>query len=433
MGLSFTKKRVIKIVSVIIIIGLGYLFIRTYVRKKLDGKIGNETVVAYKSQSDALLGNAEWLSFDMQWEQYHQGDSLWSMAHHVTLHYGHGQDMVFVEDPYHYRFFRITKSSADIIDYGENKITTYKRKFGGQYISLGIQQELAYYNEYLWYYMMPLRIRFSLPSAFVLEEHKDLYNGKDSLREYTGRRAGTAYSKNDSTGEWDVPNTDTIFSYVNIKTNVLDSIRDDHYVNGEKSSQRIIRISNLCYDNRQRYIDSIFNFDNPRYAKFSHHDEKNPENPWTENHGINDEVMQFPLVRLNGDTTTLAENEGWILLNVWSFNCGPCIENLQNYGHEKDSLGYRLLEREGIKIMAVNQSSDNLELIRQFGEKTGTTDIMYSGKGLSGVIELRYYGYYYLISPDRQIAYESSHLGDYSELLKAKSDYEKQQQNHREQ
>ena len=143
--------------------------------------------------------------------------------------------------------------------------------------------------------------------------------------------------------------------------------------------------------------------------------------------------MHFPLVKLNGDTTTLAENEGWILLNVWSFNCGPCIENLQNYGHEKDSLGYRILEREGIKIMAVNQSSDNLELIRQFGEKTGTTDIMYSGKGLSGVIELQYYGYYYLISPDRQIAYESSHLGDYSELLKAKSDYEKQQQNHREQ
>ena len=266
MGLFFTKKRVIKIVSVIIIIGLGYLFIRTYVRKKLDGSMGNETVAAYKSQSDALLGDAEWLSFDMQWEQYHQGDSLWSMTHHVTLHYGHGQDMVFVDDPFHYRYFRITKSSADIIDYGENKITTYKRKFGGQYISLGVLQELPYYIKYLWYYMMPLRNRFSLSSIFVLEEHKDLYNGSDSLREYIGYGAATGYSEN----------TDTIFSYVNIKTNVLDSIRDDHYVNGEKSSQRIIRISNLRYDNRQQYIDSIFNLDDPRYAKFSHHDEKNP-------------------------------------------------------------------------------------------------------------------------------------------------------------
>ena len=381
-----------------------------------------ETVTAYKSQSNALLDNVEWLSFDMQWNQYSQGEQLWSMTHHVTLHYGRGQDMVFVDDPYHYRFFRITNSAADIIDYGENKIINYKRKFGGQYFSLGILQELGYYTDYLWYYTMPLRKRFSLSSAFVLEEHKDLYNGSDSLREYIGRRAGTGYTQNDSTGEWDVPTAETVFSYVNNKTNVLDSIKLNHYVNGEKSSQRIIKISNLRYENRQRYIDSIFNFDNPRYAKFTRHDEKNPKNPWTENCEMNDEVLKFPLVKLDGDTTTLAENEGWVLLNVWSFNCGPCIENLQNYGHEKDSLGYRILEAEGIKIMAVNQSSDNLELIRQIGEKTGTTDLMYSGKGLSGVIGLRYLGYYFLISPDRQIAYESEHLGDYSELLKAKSE-----------
>ena len=79
--------------------------------------------------------------------------------------------------------------------------------------------------------------------------------------------------------------------------------------------------------------------------------------------------------------------------------------------------------------MAVNQSSDNMELIQQIGEKTGTTDLMYSGKGLSGVIELRYLGYYYLISPDRQIAYESDYLGDYSELLKAKAKWENKQLN----
>ena len=51
---------------------------------------------------------------------------------------------------------------------------------------------------------------------------------------------------------------------------------------------------------------------------------------------------------------------------------------------------------------------------------------MYSGKGLSGVIELRYFGYYYLISPDKQIVFETYHLGDYSELLEAKANYEKQ-------
>ena len=54
---------------------------------------------------------------------------------------------------------------------------------------------------------------------------------------------------------------------------------------------------------------------------------------------------------------------------------------------------------------------------------------MYSGKGIGGVIELPYLGYFYLISPDKEVVYDSSNLGDYSELLKAKSDYEKQHQN----
>ena len=78
-------------------------------------------------------------------------------------------------------------------------------------------------------------------------------------------------------------------------------------------------------------------------------------------------------MNLDGDTTTLAENKGWVLLNVWTINCGPCIENLQNYG--------RVLEYEGIKIMAVNQSSDNMELIRSIGEKTGTAVLCTQAKG----------------------------------------------------
>ena len=394
---------------IVVIIGLGYF----YIRQGLNGLRDITTVRVFKSQSKALLGDAEWLSFDMEWEQYSNGDHLWTMNYHVILHYGHGQDMVFVDDPCHYTLFKITKSAADVIDRGENKIITYKKKFGGQYMSRGIMNHLSYYNANMWYYMMPFRNRFVLPSKYSLKEHKDLGNANDGIGVYIGHNG-----------------TEETYSYINNKTNVLDSIRikfmDD---DGNVRSQRIIRISNLRFDDRQHYVDSVFDPTDPKYASFSHHDEKHPDHPWTDNHEINDEVLQFPLVKLDGDTVTLAENEGWVLLNVWTINCGPCIENLQNYGHEKDSLGYRVLEQEGIKIMAVNQSSDNMELIRQIGEKTGTDDLMYSGKGLSGVIELRYLGYYYLISPDKQITYESDHLGDYSELLEAKAKYEKQNKN----
>ena len=148
MGVFFTKKRTIIIALLVVIIVLGYY----YVNKRLDGINDDDTVMAYRSQSNALLGNAEWLSFDMQWEQYSQGGLLWTMTHHVILHYGHNQDMVFVDDPFHYEYFKITKSSADIIGEGEDKIITYKRKFGGQYTDMGVFQHLGNYIGYLWYY-----------------------------------------------------------------------------------------------------------------------------------------------------------------------------------------------------------------------------------------------------------------------------------------
>ena len=390
-----------------------------------DLDINAKTISIYKQQSKFLLDNSDWLSFDMQWEQYHKGDSLWSMTHHVVIHYGY-DDMVFVDDPFHYTYFKITKSSADIIDYGENKIVNYRKKFGGSYMSMGLQQELGYYIQFLWYYFFTSNKRFANQSMFCLTSYEDLSNGNDTVRKYNGH-GSIGRTKNNTTGEWEITTQD-VFSYVNNNTNVLDSIKIDYYVGDEKTSQRIIRISNLRYDNRQRYIDSIFNLDNPRYAKFSHHDEKNPEDPWSDNKSVTEELANYPLVNLECDTTTIAENEGWLLLNFWTINCAPCIQHLKDYQHEKDSLGYRILENEGIRILAINQKSDNLELISDIAEKTDTKDIIYSGKGIGGTIELPYLGYFYLISPDKEVVYDSSNLGDYSELLKAKADYEKQHQ-----
>lgn len=385
--------------------------------------INTKIISAYKQQSNFLFGNSDWLSFDMQWEQYHQGDSLWSMTHHVVLHYGY-DDMVFVDDPFHYTYFKITKSSTDIIDYGENKIISYKKRLGGSYTSMGLQQELGYYIQFLWYYLLPSNRRFANQSKFCLTSYEDLSNG--TVRKYKGY-GSIGRTKNNITGEWNVTTQD-VFSYVNNNTNVLDSVKIDYYVGNEKRSQRIIRISNLRYDNRQLYIDSIFDYSNPRYAKFSHHDEKNLEDPWSDNKSVTEELANYPLVNLKGDTTTIAENDGWLLLNFWTINCAPCIQHLKDYKHEKDSLSYRILENEGIRILAINQKSDNMELMADIAEKTDTRDIMYSGKGIGGTIELPYLGYFYLISPDKEVVYDSSNLGDYSELLKAKADYEKQHQ-----
>lgn len=94
-----------------------------------------------------------------------------------------------------------------------------------------------------------------------------------------------------------------------------------------------------------------------------------------------------------------------------------------------DSLGYRIIEKHDISILSVNYVSGNTTLIGDMASKTNTTDITYCAQGLRRVLTIPYLGYYYLISPDKQIVYETNNLGDYSELLEAKAKYDKQHQN----
>lgn len=129
-------------------------------------------------------------------------------------------------------------------------------------------------------------------------------------------------------------------------------------------------------------------------------------------------------MNINCDTTTIKEYDSWILLNFWRFSCGPCLKNMENYKHEKDSLGYRVLENNDIKILAINYESNNMEQLGKLAGKDDSKDIIYSAKGIKQRINLPFQGYYYLISPKKEIVYETSHLGDYSELLKAKAEYE---------
>jgi hypothetical protein len=53
---------------------------------------------------------------------------------------------------------------------------------------------------------------------------------------------------------------------------------------------------------------------------------------------------------------------------------------------------------------------------------------MYHAKGIGKILDMHVMPQYYLISPDKQIVYKSHDLGDYSELLQAKTEYEKKLQ-----
>ena len=58
-----------------------------------------------------------------------------------------------------------------------------------------------------------------------------------------------------------------------------------------------------------------------------------------------------------------------------------------------------------------------MEIIAKRASKTKSEDIMYSGKGIGTTINIPTLGYYYLVSPDKEIVYETGDLGDYSEII----------------
>jgi len=223
--------------------------------------------------------------------------------------------------------------------------------------------------------------------------------------------------------------------WINLDNYQVDSLilsRHEHYSkdsivisNSLPSKVEKYLVKNLNFDDRSSYFDSIFNFNADYYKNFSKHDNKNFPFSWlySENDSIlTEELLSVPLVNINGDTTTIGNSSGWILLDLWSYNCSACLKNLTNLGHENDSLGYRIIEKENIRILAINYQSDNSELLKKVAKKTHCEDILYMGKGMQPLISIPTLGYAILLSPDKNIVY-SGNVSDYEDIMKAKEDY----------
>lgn len=224
------------------------------------------------------------------------------------------------------------------------------------------------------------------------------------------------------------------FTYVNHDDYVVDSVITYGKFKGDTSYFATIKyiIGNVNHDDKSLFYDSIFNADNPVYKKFSFHDENFL--PYSMKGGSSDTVteklLSFPIVSLDSDTTTIAKENGWLLLDFWQFGCEPCFKQFIKFGCETDSLGSTILEQNGIKILSIHPYSDNLEAIATIGQKYNMKSHLYAAKGINNFIKIVGYPTYYLFSPNKEVVFTNFYLGDYSELLKAKETWEKQHPNY---
>lgn len=390
----------------------------------------------YQTMAKDMASAYEWVSFELVTEMQKNDSTLWTRHENVILHYDRRNPVIFTEwigdDGRIIKSNWMDKDKYIKVDHTSQEISRYdnKKVFWDDYHCYGTTEFVPNTFDYLSYYLIPMKKQLGCGlMTFLVTDVKSQtpvdVKGKPYIQ-FHGT-SGMASTYDGQSGK-----RVRVFSevdwFVNEKTNLMDSVFSVQYPLEYENRKEIITLRNIDLSNKQHYIDSVFNLDNSRYDKYSRHDSKNPplSRAYSSNKSMTDDLLNYPLVNLDGDTTSIAENEGWVLLNFWSINCQPCVAHLKEMGQEKDSLGKYYLESQGVKILAINHSSNNEDLIRSIVEKTNTSEIVYHANGMGGVISIPMLGYYYLISPDKQIIYETYDLGDYSELLEAKANYEKQ-------
>lgn len=274
-------------------------------------------------------------------------------------------------------------------------------------------------------------------SPFFDKKAKYLFSGiKDSIIDGTKykimqRIKNNTRAYNEKTGKYDIPMFHVVDYYFNETSKCIDYICATPVDCPENVAWK-----NEFYIKYNYVIDSglvakTFDFSSQRYKNHSRHNDDfwpySKSYSSTKQSELVKNVLDFPVVSLNNDTTNIGQEEGWLLLDFWFIGCPGCMKWMRSLKNEKDTLGFRILENEGIKIMLINPLSNNFDVLTTLADNYFAKDIMYHAKALGNIFNIRPMPKYILVSPEKQIVYTTGDLSDYSELLKAKKEYE---QNH---
>ena len=385
-----------------------------------------KTEMKFSAQAGKLAEDNRFLCFTFNKEARQDGKYLWDRTYDVFIDYG-DHNLVMICDHEFDDYYLVTNDSVMNIDRERRNLNIFRKKSKSRaFFDVGAEN---YVNKIrgVDYFLRPLKKHCGMKKSDLLVESKDTIINGTSFTVYTGH-SGMVHLYNKETGRNDIPYDIVSVAYVNNETNCLDSVYYTNITDNEFKNETIIKVLGVSNDDKYQLIDSVFDFTSRSYAGYSLHDNLNPPSniSATSNKELTDATLDFPLVSLDGDTTTIREEDGWLFLDFWFLGCAPCVESFQKIRREQDSLGYRVLEHEGIKMMLVNEISDNAELIRERMEKYGINDIIYTAKEFRKVYQATPCPYIILISPDKQKVFEAAgEVGDcYDKLLKAKKEYE---------
>lgn len=245
----------------------------------------------------------------------------------------------------------------------------------------------------------------------------------------------TFSTRADSYSEW-IPVYDSITYFCNKETDLIERIT---VKSGRGSNIRYsYHFTHFSLKKQNLKTSEIFDFSNPRYRNFEKYN-FNLEyvHPSLDNIGwsregnfqdsaLSSKILDFPLKDTENKTHFLKDYTGWILIDIWTYGCRPCYAFHNKLKQEQDSLGYRILENEGMKIFCINTYSD-VKKLKKYANMFNVSDITFcADEKLYRHFDIRVHPKYYLYSPDGKLVFEGYvSPDDYSPLLKAKADYEK--------
>lgn len=192
--------------------------------------------------------------------------------------------------------------------------------------------------------------------------------------------------------------------------------------------KKTFEICDYSYENMDPYVDSIF-FNNPLLERFTHYD-CNVALPnslivdMTDSTRCDiDSIFNMPIISLSGDTTTINRQEEWVLLDLWTIRCKPCMDLPIALQKEQQEFGYRKLEQAGIKILYVNGTANATDKMREHAHLFGCEDITYGCEGLLAKLKENTVPQMYLISPDKKIVWHSNHFSSSEDIINIKNKY----------
>lgn len=244
----------------------------------------------------------------------------------------------------------------------------------------------------------------------------------------------TGMQYNEETKEFDIPLTDYISLYCNDRTHWVDKVKV--HTNNDTSAYTEYTFQDIQPFKQRQVRAELFDIHAPQYNKYAKYDFVQAAAPSIIGIGsrdttVTDELLDYPLEGYNGDTAYLRQEKGWVMLEFWQYGCKPCVKFLMQLEQEKESLGFRQLDKEGVKLFCIYPKGGITPAFKQHADRYKAQDILYAARGISSLLSVRYYPIYYLFSPSRELVFRGGPETEEDDivemLLKAKREYEAKQ------